>query len=114
MNKPPQFPNDLNGEVLRRMYAAGDDLTRARMIDFCFVFPKRQQALAFIDIVDDQDTEVCISFYKEREMWEAIVKHHMLPDHRSITAMEAALSLKAESVGGRADGWGCMQVDRKD
>ena len=114
MNTPPQFPNDDNGDVLRRMYAAGDDLTQARMIDFCFVFPERRQALAFAGVVDDQDIEVCISYYKGRKVWQAIVKHNMVPDHRSITAMESALALKADSVGGKADGWGCMQVGRKD
>src|SRR6266516_4985330 len=105
MNTLPQFPNDNNGDVLRRMYAAGDDLTQARMIDFCFIFPERQQALAFADIVDDQDKEVCISYYEDREMWEVIVKQYMVPDHSGITAMEGALEVKADSVGGKADGW---------
>ena len=113
MNTPPQFPNDLNGDVLRRLYAAGDDLTQARTIDFCFIFPERRQALAFADIVDGQDSEVCISYYKGREMWQAKVRHEMIPDHRGITAMESALAVKADSVGGKADGWGCMTVNRK-
>jgi Regulator of ribonuclease activity B len=32
------FPNDVNGDVLRRMEARGDDLTRPRNIDFTVVF----------------------------------------------------------------------------
>ena len=95
------------------MYAAGDDLTQPRLIEFCFTFPERRQALAFADIVDDQDSEVCISYYKERENWQARVKHHMLPHHAAITAMEGTLAVKADSVGGKVDGWGCMTVRRK-
>ncbi len=114
MNTPPQFPHDDNGDVLLRMYAAGDDLTKPRMIDFSFIFPERRQALAFADIVDDKDKEVCISYYEDREMWEVIVQHHMVPDHSAIAAMEAALTVKADSVGGKADGWGCMQVSRNN
>jgi len=114
MNTPPQFPNDNNGDVLRRMYVGGDDLTQARMIDFCFIFPERRQALAFAAVVDDKDKEVSISYYEEREMWEVIVQNYMVPDHNAVTEMEAALTQKANSVDGKADGWGCMQVRRKD
>jgi hypothetical protein len=109
----PQFPDDENGDVLRRMYDDGDDLTQPRIIDFCFAFPERRQALAFAEIVDDRAFEVCISYYEEREMWEAIVKRYMVPTHRDITALEMRLAVQAESVGGELDGWGCMQVDKK-
>ena len=109
----PQFPHDENGDVLRRMYEAGDDLTKPRMIEFCFAFPERREALAFAKIIDDRELEVCISYYKQREMWQAIVKRHMLPTHQDITTTESRLAAQAESVGGEADGWGCMQVDRE-
>ena len=82
------------------------------MVDFCFAFPERRQALAFAEIVDDRNLEVCIAYYEEREMWQAIVKCHMIPTHEDITAWESALPARAESVGGEPDGWGCMQVDR--
>jgi hypothetical protein len=84
------------------------------MIDFCFIFPKRQQALAFADLVDDQDSVVSISYYAGRDIWQTVVKRHMVPDYKDVVAMEATLAIKAESVGGEADGWGCMQVRRKD
>ena len=63
-----EFPDDTNGDVLRRMQKSGDDLTQPPMIDFCFAFPERRQALAFAEIVDDRHVEVCISYYEEREM----------------------------------------------
>ena len=108
-----EFPDDTNGDVLRRMQSSGDDLAQPRMIDFCFAFPERRQALAFAEVVDNRELEVCISYYDEREMWQAIVKRYMVPTHADITAVESALSDRAESVGGEADGWGCFQVDRK-
>ncbi len=82
------------------------------MMDFCFAFPGRRQALAFAELVDDRELEVCISYYEEREMWQAIVKRHMIPTHREIAALELALSANAESVGGEPDGWSCTHVDR--
>ncbi len=113
MSSRLEFPDDTNGDVLRRMQGSGDDLARARMIDFCFAFPERRQAVAFAEIVEDRDLEVCISYYEEREMWQAIVKRYMVPIHADITRIELALSDRAESVGGEADGWGCLQVVTK-
>ena len=107
------FADDQNGNILRRMYERGDDLTQARTIDFCFAFAQRGQALAFADIVDDKNLEVCISYYEEREMWQAIVKRHMIPTHSEITSLESDLTTRAEQVGGQADGRGCMLVKKK-
>ena len=91
----------------------GDDLCKARKIDFCFIFPERRQALAFAELVDDRELEVCISYYPGREMWQAKVHRHMVPTHKQITSMEFELSERAESVGGEPDGWGCIVVNKK-
>lgn len=113
MTMPTGFPDDANGAVLRRMHEGGDDLQQPRMIDFCFIFPERRQALAFAKLVDDRELEVCISFYEQRDVWQGIVKRNMLPTHDGITALETLLAGHAESVGGAADGWGCFRMDRK-
>src|SRR5258705_5099476 len=103
MSEPSRIPNDENGDVLRRMLRDGDDLSKPRMIDFCYIFPERRQALAFAEIVDDRELEVCISYNKERDMWDTIVKRNMVPTHDDITAFELSLASMAESVGGEAD-----------
>jgi hypothetical protein len=95
------------------MVREGDDISQPRMLDFCHVFPERRQALAFADIVDGRDLEVCISYYEEREMWQVIVKRYMIPTYRDVTALELSLASQAESVGGEADGWGCTSVNGK-
>jgi hypothetical protein len=46
-------------------------------------------------------------------MWDAIVKRYMIPTHPEITAFELSLAAHAESVGGEADGWGCMIVKKE-
>ena len=113
MSASPEIPNDENGDVLRQMLRDGDDLSQPRMMDFCYIFPERRQALAFAEIVDDREFEVCISYNEERDMWDAIVKRYMIPTHQDITAFELSLAAQAESVGGEADGWGCMIVGKK-
>jgi hypothetical protein len=110
MSPPSELPDDENGAVLQRMRDGGDALTQPRMVDFCFTFPQRRQALAFAEIVDDRELEVCISYYEERDMWQAIVKRHMVPTYTDITATESTFIQQAESVGGEADGWGCLRI----
>lgn len=113
MNEIPQFPNDENGRVLRQMFDGGDDLTQSRIVDFCFVFTDRGQALAFVRDVDDQTVETCLSWYRGKSVWQVIVKHGMVPEHARITAMESILTVKAKKAGGSADGWGCMQIPKQ-
>lgn len=107
-----EFPSDENGDVLRRMLRDGDDLSEPRVVDFCHIFAERRQALAFAEIVDDREFEVCISYNEERDMWDAIVKRYMVPTHQGITSFELSLAVHAESMGGEADGWGCMIVKK--
>jgi hypothetical protein len=106
------LPNDVNGDVLRRMLASGDDLSRPRMIDFCFVFPERSDALAFANVFDfDQpDDEVSISRYENE--WQAVVHRVMSADHAAITRLEALWGSGAGTFRGRPDGWGCMIPER--
>lgn len=104
------IPDDENGAVLRRMREGGDALTKPRMIDYCFAFPEREQSIDFARVITEKDLEVCLSYHEEREMWQAIVKKFMAPEHRLITALEADLSRRAAACGGEADGWGCMRI----
>jgi hypothetical protein len=114
MDAPTNFPSDVNGDVFRRMVGNGDNLSQPRMMDFCHIFPERRQALAFADIVDGRDLTVCISYYEARDMWQVTVKRYMIPTYQDVTALELSLEAQAESVGGEADGWGCMTVKRKE
>lgn len=95
------------------MRDGGDSLTQPRIVDFCFAFPERRQALAFAEIVDDRELEVCISYYEERYMWQTIMKRYMVPNHADITALEFKLAQLAGPIGGEADGWGCMRISNE-
>jgi len=129
------IPDDENGDVLRRMVEAGDDLAQAREIDFYFLFPTFDQASAFageaaaledVEVgiaeagvdgdeaghedadADDDDADDEAGASGETEV---CVVRHMLPSHAGITAFESELSTLAARHGGEADGWGCEQVD---
>jgi Regulator of ribonuclease activity B len=41
--------------------------------------------------------------------WDVIVVNYMVPTHSAISHFEDTLELWASSLGGRNDGWGCME-----
>lgn len=111
-NKPePTFPDDENGDVLRRMHQSGDDLTKPRDIDFSFVFSDKSKAAAFTVQVKDLDFRARLDWSEEQELWDVTATKEMVPTHGDITEVEAKLSSIAEKYGGQAGGWGCFQVD---
>ena len=108
------FPNDENGDVLRRMQANGDDLSKPRNIEFEYIFATEQNAKDFAsDVRAAHSLKAEPSRYGERKMWQTTVTKHMLPTHQDITTWEQTLTRLAQPHGGEADGWGCFQVDKK-
>lgn len=107
------FPSDANGDVLRRMVADGDDLSKPRGIDFEFVFAERSNAETFAEEVQKAPgLSADLSRYEERKVWEVTVTKHMLPSYEAITALERTLTQLAKSYAGEADGWGNWQVEK--
>jgi hypothetical protein len=105
-----KYPDDANGDALRRMEAAGDDLTRPRDVEFTVVFPNENTAKQFAD-------RVCVLGYAASvELtgtvadfpWDVVVVKHMAPSREDIAAVEDTLQRVADTFGGRNDGWGCL------
>jgi hypothetical protein len=105
------FPADENGDVLRRMQAAGDDFTKARDIDFNHIFPKEEDAKRFSGAVHELGYQnIYLSFFEEKNAWDVRVVVFMLPTHSGITEAEQKLDGLARRYFGHADGWGCLVV----
>lgn len=104
------FPNDANGDVLRRMEAKGDDLTRPRNIDFAVVFAGHSSAEQFAEHFRKLGHEVSVkkAGTDQNLPWDVIVVQHMVPSHEGITYFESLLQSVANRWGGQNDGWGCF------
>jgi len=106
-----EFPDDENGDVLRRMLGGGDDFTKPRDIDFSVVFPSEDAAGQFAGHFGRAGFKVAIQELDgEREMpWDVTITRYMLPTHGGITEFEETLGEAAASLGGLNDGWGCIR-----
>lgn len=105
------FPDDENGDVLRRMMQGGDDFTKPRDIDFSVVFPDDKAAKEFGDHFARRGFKVSVqkSDCKSDLPWDVTVTKFMLPTHAGITDFEEILEEEAARLGGQNDGWGCFR-----
>jgi hypothetical protein len=112
MNLPLVFPDDENGNVLRRMYEDGDDLSQPRDIDFTVVLPDSDAVQEFGSYFYHHGLQVKAK--KNNTVpelpWGVVVTINMLPSYDDITAFEQKLEKVAVPLGGRNDGWSCFQV----
>lgn len=104
------FPDDENGDVLRRMEATGDDLTRSRNVDFTVVLPSETAAERFATHFRELGYAASIEFTQTAESlpWDVVVVKNMVPSHDGIGSFENVLQNVATPLGGRNDGWGCL------
>jgi hypothetical protein len=104
------YPNDANGDALRRMEAEGDDLSRPRNIDFSVVFADESSAEQFAKHFRALGHEVSVEAAETDQdfPWDVVVVQHMVPSYDGITNFEKLLQSAADDWGGRNDGWGCF------
>jgi hypothetical protein len=104
------FPDDANGDVLRRLQSDGDDLAKPRDVDFTVVFAIKGSAQKFAEHFEGLGHKVSIenSNCNSDLPWDVVVVKHMVPSHSAITQFEATLQDNAEGLGGSNDGWGCL------
>ena len=94
------------------MLEHGDNLAKARDIDFNHVFESEEDAQRFLAAAKNAGYQrVSYAFEEETGAWGVLIKIYMLPTHEDITREELKLDSLAREFSGRADGWGCMQVD---
>ena len=101
-----EFPDDVNGDVLRRMAADGVDLVSPRVMDFEHVFPDEASARRFSAAVAGIVLEVRVR--RESGGWGAQCRQRMVPTYAAITASETRLAEIARRFGGFPDGWGSL------
>ena len=104
------IPDDDNGDVLRRMVAKGDDLTRPRNIDFSVLFADQSSAEKFAEHFRSLGYDVSVKggYPKPDSSWDVTVVRRMPASHEGITDLENLLQSVADRWGGRNDGWGCF------
>jgi hypothetical protein len=109
-----QFPDDENGDVLRRMAESGFDFGQVHEVDFYAVFQvPADAALVARQLIeaDHPDNSLAAVTTDTRQDGSTDLKlvRKMLVGHDSITEFERHLGEICAAHGGELDGWGVMQ-----
>ncbi|OYY73220.1 MAG: hypothetical protein B7Y40_10420 [Gammaproteobacteria bacterium 28-57-27] len=108
------FPNDENGDVLRRMEASGFDFSVPHDVEFFAVFRTEAEAdtvaRQFVADRTGGDPVVAIETQPaERGGMELMVVKSMVVTYENVSAFEQRLAQRVSQHDGYMDGWGVLQ-----
>jgi len=109
MSQATPWPDDDDGDALRRLEAHSDDFSIPRDINFSVVFADRTSAKLFVAQVLQLGYQAELQSGAANPDTEDVnVVKHMRPSYAAIRDFEALLLRNAEPLGGFNDGWGCF------
>lgn len=110
------YPDDLDGEVLRAIAEDGNNMTVPMDVDFHVAAPTQEAAEKIADVAEKLDYETDIDFddgsedledeEENTEPWTCTCRKTMLLQYDGIMGAQAELDEIARPLGGYADGWG--------
>jgi hypothetical protein len=117
------YPDDPDGDALRRIAAEGIDMSQPQLIEFAVAVPdeaagtKIEAALAqhgyaghldYDEGEPDEDGEIDPDDEEFGPAWTVYIGISMVPTYDEIMRIQADLDRIAGPHGGRSDGWGVM------
>ncbi len=101
------FPDDADGDALRRIIADGSDLSKPMFIDFQIAVPDEASAKALAAIAGKLGYRVHVYDSPGCTLtWTCECSARMLPTYKGVIAVQKELAEISEPFGGVPDGWG--------
>jgi Regulator of ribonuclease activity B len=100
------FPNDADGDSLRRVAESGSDMSRPMIIDFTIQAPDEHAARHIAGLVSAIGFDPSISDNEGRNSWSVYCSISMLATYDGVVAAQSQLNEVSRPHGGSCDGWG--------
>jgi hypothetical protein len=100
------YPDDADGDALRRVAAMGADMSRPMEIDFFVVVPDREAGEAVARLAARAGYRTELVHDEEDDAWDCYCSRRMLPTHEGVVTAQHELDQLGRPFGGRSDGWG--------
>ena len=102
-----EFPDDADGDALRRFVDDGSDLAKPMSIDFQVAVPDESAAKGLADVVYKLGYRVRIYASPECSLpWTCECSTRMLASYDGVIAIQKELAALASLFDGKPDGWG--------
>lgn len=100
------YPDDDDGDALRRIAESGSDMSQPMLVDFFIAVDDEQMARKVADAVAPAGYAVELNRDEEEDDWSCCCSREMVLTHAAVVAAQAELQRLAEPLGGEVDGWG--------
>jgi hypothetical protein len=100
------FPDDDDGDELRRLAEGGSDLSLPMPVDFTVVFDERPRADSFAGLVKTLGYSPSVE--PEDDGWCCTCTKELVATHPAIVDAQDKLAAAAEAFEGILDGWGSL------
>lgn len=106
------FPEDETGNMLWQLLNQGIDLNQVVEIEFSIIFPSQEQALAFGNILLENNQKISFTPYDSHatHKWEITAYPPMPITYQNIMGYQQLLESHSEEHAGLFDGWYCASV----
>jgi hypothetical protein len=101
----PSYPDDADGDALRRL-AEHSDMSRLAKIDFMVAVSNEAAGRSIAALAELRGYRVTVERDAESSAWTCYCARTMLATYEGVVAAQAELDQLARSYGGQADGWG--------
>ncbi len=99
------YPQDADGDSLRRVRDAGSNMALPMTIDFSINAPNEIAARAIAALVSTHGFDPSISDNEGRGSWSVYCSKTMVATYDSVVAAQAQLNQLTNSQGGSCEGW---------
>jgi hypothetical protein len=101
------FPNNADGDALRRVVSDGSDLSKPMFIDFQVAVPDESSAKGLADVAQKLGYRVKVySSAGCRLSWTCECSTRMVASYEAVIAIQTELASISTPFGGIPDGWG--------
>ena len=106
MSTPPGFPNDSDGDALRRLIAIGASLDRPMNVDFQIATQTEESAHEIAAACTRLGYHTRADRDEGRPQWTVTCTTRMILNYHTVIAFQKELAQIAKPLGGWPDGWG--------
>jgi hypothetical protein len=101
-----QYPNDADGEALRRLEEEGNDMNAPMVVEFPVVVRNEADAERVAILLEERGLEAEIWQTDVEDCWDVVCSVEMIPTYDKIVKMQHDLTEWCKPHGGVCDSWG--------
>jgi hypothetical protein len=99
------YPNDADGDSLRRVASSGSDMAVPMVIDFSVAAPDEASARGVAGAAEPHGFDPSIYENPDNGSWSVYCSKSMLATYEGVVSTRAALNEIARPFGATCDGW---------